>query len=244
MRYAIISDIHANSEALITVQRSLNRLCIDKIICLGDVVGYNADPEFCVKRVCNLADYVIRGNHDKAVAGLINFNNFNYNAGHAVRWTQQNMQFATLQNLKSLKAGPEIIDRFFLACHGSPEDEDKYIINSQDAVNSIYYVKKNFPDVRICFFGHTHIPALWDEQGNNLRITGSYTLEKDRLYLINPGSVGQPRDNDPRTGFGLFDTQSWIYEYYRMDYPITEAQQKIIRQGIAPALARRLAVGL
>ncbi|MBN1797246.1 MAG: metallophosphoesterase family protein [Spirochaetales bacterium] len=244
MRYAIISDIHANSEALVTVQRALSRLYVDKIICLGDIVGYNADPDFCVKRVCNFADFVIRGNHDKAVAGLVNFNNFNYSAGSAVRWTQENMQFSTLQNLKSLKAGPEVIDSFFLACHGAPEDEDTYIINSQDALKSIYYVKKNFPEVRICFYGHTHIPALWNEQGRLLPLADSYTLEKGKLYLINPGSVGQPRDNDPRTSFCVFDTDRWTHEYYRIDYPISEAQAKIIRQGIAPALARRLALGL
>jgi predicted phosphodiesterase len=244
MRYAIISDIHANSEALITVQRSLNRLYVDKIICLGEVVGYSADPDFGVKRICNLADLLIRGNHDKAVAGLINFNNFNYSAGSAVRWTQENMQVSTLQNLKNFKSGPEVIDRFFLACHGAPEDEDNYIINSQDALKSIYYVKKKFPEVRICFYGHTHIPALWNEQGRLLPLADSSALEKNTLYLINPGSVGQPRDNDPRTSFCVFDTDSWTYEYYREDYPISEAQAKIIRQGIAPALARRLALGL
>ena len=243
MRYAIISDIHANSEALITVQRALNRLDVDKIICLGDVVGYNADPNFCVKRVCNLADVLIRGNHDKAVAGLINFSNFNYSASSAIRWTQDNMQFSMLQNLKKLKAGPAIVDRYFLACHGAPEDEDSYILNSRDALKSIYYIKENFPAVRICFYGHTHVPALWNEQGRLLPLAKSMVLEKNKLYLINPGSVGQPRDNDPRTSFCVFDADSWNYEYYRISYPISETQAKIIRQGIAPVLARRLALG-
>jgi predicted phosphodiesterase len=244
MRYAIISDIHANSEALQTVQRALNRLRVNKIICLGDIVGYNADPDFCVKRVCNLADNIIRGNHDKAVAGLINFHDFNYSAGNAIRWTQQNMQETTLQHLKKLKAGPLRIDGFILACHGAPEDEDKYILSRSDALYSINFIKKNFPDVRICFYGHTHIPAIWNDEGRLIPLTDSCPLDKNSLYLINPGSVGQPRDNDPRTGLGVLDTLSWIYECYRMEYPVTEAQQKIIRQGIAPVLAQRLALGL
>jgi predicted phosphodiesterase len=244
MRYAVISDIHANSEALQTVQRALNRLCINRIICLGDIVGYNADPDFCVKRICNLADFLVRGNHDKAVAGLINCYDFNYSAGSAVQWTRQNILETTLQILKKMKAGPLVIDRAILACHGAPEDEDKYILSRSDAVRSIEFIEKNFPDVRVCFYGHTHIPAIWNKAGQTIQLAESCALDKNGLYLINPGSVGQPRDNDPRTGFGVFDTLSWTYEYRRLEYPVTETQEKIIRQGIAPALARRLALGL
>jgi predicted phosphodiesterase len=244
MRYAIISDIHANSEALVTAQRALNRMNIDKIVCLGDIVGYNADPDFCVKRVGNLADVVVRGNHDKAVAGLLNYNNFNYNASQAVRWTQGNLTAATLRHLKEFKPGPVIIDEVILACHGAPENEDKYITNSQNALNSIYYVKRNYPGIRICFFGHTHIPAVWGEQGEFFALKKTRTLQRNKVYFINPGSIGQPRDNDPRTSFGVFDTGTWTYEYYRMEYPLTETQQKIIRQGLSPALARRLSLGV
>jgi predicted phosphodiesterase len=244
MRYAIISDIHANSEALLTVERALHRAKADKIICLGDVVGYNTDPDFCVKRVVSIADVIIRGNHDKAVAGLVNFNNFNFNAGQAVRWTQGNLTAQTLRQLKGFREGPVVVDDVILICHGAPENEDKYIINSQNALNSIYYVKRNFAGIRICFFGHTHIPVIWSEQGELLAPAESRTLKKDMLYLINPGSVGQPRDNDPRTSFGIFDSLTWTYEYYRLEYPLLETQQKIMRQGLSPALARRLSLGV
>ncbi len=243
MRVAILSDIHSNREALKEVLKRLQSLQIDEIVCLGDIVGYNADPDLCVEELFPLLDVFVRGNHDKSVSSLKDIEHFNEVARQAVCWTRDRMKQANLDRLEKIKEGPLLVNKKFLICHGSPMDEDLYISYLSDALESFRYIHKHYPQVKICFFGHTHIPLIIEKDGRAYSPTGEFILENDRSYLINPGSVGQPRDGIPMASFGVFDDDKMKYEHFRIPFAIDETQKKILAAGLPPFLARRLAVG-
>lgn len=244
MRYAIISDVHANLEALIAVKRKLVMLGYDKMICLGDFVGYNPDPCACISMLKNEISYAVRGNHDKAVASLTDLYCFNYHAREAVLWTRKRLSPLELEFLSSLPEGPLLVNEKILLCHGSPEDEDRYLISNKDIASAFAYVRANFPTVKICFFGHTHLPYAASQEDGLIAPNGSLQLKKNRLYLINPGSVGQPRDGNFKAAFGLYDDTKDEFYFYRVDYPLEETGQKIIEEGLPVLEAERLKRGL
>lgn len=243
MRIAVLSDVHANKEALREVERKLRGLSIDAILYLGDAVGYNADPDFCTRRLAGLTDMIVRGNHDKTVANPVNLDWYNEVARSALQWTREVMSSESLQLLDSFPEGPRVVLDRYLLCHGSPVDEDLYITGQVDVDRSFAYLGSNTEDVRICFYGHTHVPYIIEEAGRALNPPERYHLDPQRRYLINPGSVGQPRDRVPLASFGVFDDENLVYYHYRVPFPIKTVQRKIITAGLPRILANRLAAG-
>lgn len=246
MRYLIFTDIHGNLEALLAVLKFVQKKKIDYYIFLGDLVGYGASPNEIIQKVQNLKPIsMIRGNHDKAVCGLDSIETFNPIAASAIYWTKTRILKKNNDFLRRLKKGPQIIQDNITICHGAPFDEDYYIFGEFDAVEAFNYIK-----TPLCFFGHTHFPFVYTKRDNSVEETfleGNYNeikIEKDVTYLINPGSVGQPRDRNPRAACAIYDSQMRKIRFYRLDYDIDEAQKKILEERLPPALAQRLSLGI
>ena len=243
MTYLILSDIHANLEALDAVLAAAGTY--EHALVLGDLVGYGADPEAVVERVRALPSATfIRGNHDKAATRLASVEHFNHLARYAIQWTTDQLSPATHQWLAALPTGPVAIDRLIEICHGAPFDEDAYIFDDLD-------VRRGFASASrpVCLYGHTHVPAAFrfaedvhpigPPRGDRFRLP----LEKDARYLVNCGAVGQPRDGDPRAAFALLDTAARTLTIVRVPYDVAGAQAKILAAGLPEVLAHRLAIG-
>jgi diadenosine tetraphosphatase ApaH/serine/threonine PP2A family protein phosphatase len=217
------------------------------VLVLGDLVGYGADPNGVVERVRALAPAaIVRGNHDKVAAGLDTAEDFNPMARSAAQWTRDSLSPSTLEYLRALPEGPHVVDGTLEICHGSPLDEDLYVVADLDAARSIAVSR-----VPVCLFGHTHVAlsARMDGQ-RRLEIEAPQghpefetRIEPDCKYLINPGSVGQPRDGDARAAYAIADTDRKLVTLYRVAYPIEAAQKKILEAGLPPMLAYRLGMG-
>ena len=242
VRYLILSDIHANIDALETVLAAAQAW--DRVLVLGDLVGYGGAPNQVIDRVRALEPVaVIRGNHDKAACGLDDGSNFNQVARFAAAWTNQQLTSANRDYLRQLPMGPTEIDEQLEICHGAPFDEDHYIFDAMDAHRSLQTATRP-----VCVFGHTHLPVIFTLSGNNL--TGdipevepmTISFDRSTRYLINPGSVGQPRDGDPRAAFSIYDTEGSI-DLRRVEYDVSAAQKKISSAGLPQSLANRLAIG-
>ncbi len=245
MRYLILSDIHANWEALQAVLTAAAGH-YDRIICCGDLIGYGADPNAVVEWARTNVAVVIRGNHDRAAVGMEDLEWFNPVARAAALWTQEQLTRQNADFIRKLPQGPLAVDGFHLV-HGSPLDEDEYLVGSADASLVFSYVNS-----RVTFFGHTHFQGGFIWNRSRVETVGKIGLHAERqlldidpdcLYLLNPGSVGQPRDGDPRAGYILYDPGDQFVFYHRLPYPIEITQEKIRRAGLPPALADRLAVG-
>ncbi|HEV3214163.1 MAG TPA: metallophosphoesterase family protein [Vicinamibacterales bacterium] len=246
-RYLVISDIHSNLEALDAVLRASSKQNCDGVLVLGDLVGYGASPNEVVKRIRELNPAaLVRGNHDKVASGLETAEDFNPMARLAVDWTRHALTEETLEYLSALPAGPRLVADRIEVCHGSPVDEDLYVMADVDAIRSIEAARRS-----LCLFGHTHV-ALCARLDDNRRLeietpqghpefeTG---LAPSAKYLINPGSVGQPRDGDSRAAYAIADLDSDVVTLYRVAYPIETAQKKIVDAGLPPMLAYRLGMG-
>lgn len=246
MRFLIVSDMHGNSDAFEAVLRRVRRKRFDAVLMLGDMVGYGAGPNQVVDAVRGLSErvYSVRGNHDKVVAGVESGDNFNSSALIAARWTTDRLTASNLRYVRDLPRGPMAIDEDLAICHGSPLDEDTYVFSDVDA----YEIFSHF-SVPVVFFGHTHIPSLFSLEGRRLGVMalrgdgGTILLHPEGRYLINPGSIGQPRDRDARASYMVYDSRRRVVRWYRVPYPITEAQQRIRKAGLPNSLADRLAVG-
>lgn len=244
-RYLILSDIHANLEALEAVLRAVSRRRYDKVLCLGDLVGYGASPGPVVARIRSLAGLaVVRGNHDKVIAGLFQADNFNSNARKAVEWTTAKLSKEHLQFLRDLPVGPVALGDGILLCHGAVTHEDAYLFSDYDALEAF-----EAGTFRLAFFGHTHFPCAF-RQGKDgvefLPLKGEETeilLDPDCRYLINPGSVGQPRDRDPRAAFGEYCPDTSRFVLRRVPYDVTRARERILKAGLPENLGNRLVVG-
>jgi predicted phosphodiesterase len=246
VRYLILSDIHANWEALGAVLRRAGG-GYDRILCCGDLVGYGADPDAVVRWVRENVSGIVRGNHDKACAGLEDLEWFNPVARLSALWTQAVIQPEHAEYLRALAQGPERINGFQIL-HGSPLDEDEYVTSEQDVAQVAPYL-----DCSVSFFGHTHLQGAFLCHRNGVkRLTGAdpessdeeIALEQDVNYLINPGSVGQPRDGDRRAGYATYDSGTRLVTLCRAEYDIASAQKKIIDAGLPELLALRLNAGL
>ncbi|MGA2211872.1 MAG: metallophosphoesterase family protein [Bryobacteraceae bacterium] len=245
MRYLILSDIHANSEALAAVLTSAGSL-YDRIVCCGDLVGYGADPDAVVEWVRANVSSVVRGNHDKACAGLEDLEWFNPVARLSALWTQAATQPENIRFLRDLAQGPERVNGFQIL-HGSPLDEDEYVVSEQDVAQVAPYL-----DCNISFFGHTHLQGAFLCHRNGVkRLTTApasgqevLELENDVNYLINPGSVGQPRDGDRRAAYAIYDTSARQVSLCRAEYDVASAQRKILDAGLPELLALRLSSGI
>ncbi|MDX1500927.1 MAG: metallophosphoesterase family protein [Thermoanaerobaculia bacterium] len=247
MRYLILADLHGNLDALETVLAAASEEGYDEIFLLGDLVGYGAGPNEVVEamRAQVPKGHVVRGNHDKVVAGIEHGENFNEVARLAARWTREQLSHDNLEYLVRLPRGPLETGSGATICHGSPLDEDEYVL-AQDQGDRIF---RSQP-ARLTFFGHTHLPTLatWDGRSSTLEVlTGSreeIELREGRRYLFNPGSVGQPRDRDPRAAYAIYDAGTSVVHWRRVRYPVESAQRRIYEAGLPAVLAYRLAVGL
>ncbi len=249
MRYLIVSDMHGNWDAFEAVLRRVRRKHFDGVLVLGDLVGYGASPNQIVEAVRERMPapaVVIRGNHDKVVAGIEDGANFNPAALEAARWAADKLTAKNLRYVRELPRGPSEIEPGVGICHGSPLDEDFYVFSDFDA----YQIFADW-DLAVTFFGHTHIPSLFvqrEEGAIEVSLlrgeSGTLELDREARYLINPGSVGQPRDRDARAAYMIFDSDRWVVNWYRLDYPIDKAQQRIEEAGLPQILADRLAMGV
>jgi diadenosine tetraphosphatase ApaH/serine/threonine PP2A family protein phosphatase len=244
LKYLVISDIHANLEALDATLAAAGSY--DRALVLGDLVGYGADPNAVIDRVRALPDAVlIRGNHDKVGAGLEDVEGFNHLARFAIAWTTATLTPDNLDWLAKLPQGPVIVDDAVEICHGTPFDEDVYVFDDLDALRAIKAARRP-----LCLFGHTHVPAIYRLGSNaELSMTPTARLSPFMLalgegqHLINVGAVGQPRDGDARAAFGFYDTDARMMTLARAPYDVAAAQAKIIEAGLPEVLAQRLALG-
>lgn len=247
MRYLLLSDIHSNDEALAAVLARARRRGFDRLVVLGDFVGYGADPNAVLDRLRRVRKprVVIRGNHDKFVCGRDDGRLFNPIAIAAARWTSAVLTPRNREFLESLPLGPLAVDGDFEICHGSPRDEDAYIFSDQDAFF-------NFQGLRapVCFFGHSHIPCVFtlEPLGIRVEVVGpgreARRLEEGRMYLINPGSVGQPRDRNPDAAFAIYDSEQRVVLFERVAYDVDRTRRKIHGAGLPEMLGDRLLVGV
>jgi predicted phosphodiesterase len=238
--YLILSDIHANLEALDAVLADA-RGKYDRIMCLGDLVGYGADPNAIVDWARSMDNVTVRGNHDKACCGGDMLEHYNPSARAAAEWTQDTITPANLEYLRSLPRGPLRYEDFDLV-HGSPADEDDYLVSLSDV-----FPIREFVSAQATFFGHTHLQGgfLLARGGvKHIVPSGTLELEPHHYYLINPGAVGQPRDNDPRAAYALYWSDQRVVEYRRVEYDIESAAGKIRAAGLPGALAARLFEGI
>jgi len=250
LRILLLSDIHANLEALEACLAAAP--AFDSVVNLGDVVGYGASPNEVIDRSRSLGKVFVRGNHDKAATGLLDLADFNPMAAAAAVWTRDQLTAEHHGWLKSLPQGPLPLEGFPPAhlVHGSPEDEDAYIVSIDDALVPLLALT-----TPLTFFGHTHLQGGFFANGTSAdgfrpeyRTVGqaesvSLQLKPDTRYLINPGSIGQPRDGDWRAAFALFDTEGQIVHFHRSPYNLKAAQDRIFAANLPPRLATRLAAG-
>ena len=243
MQYLVLSDIHANLEALDAALAAAKHC--ERTLVLGDLVGYGADPNAVVDRVRALPSLtVIRGNHDKVGAGLEGVKSFNHLARQAIEWTSAALTPENRHWVATLDQGPVLVDDVVEICHGSPFDEDVYIFDDLDARRALRASQRP-----LCLYGHTHVPAAF-RFDSDMQIIGPPRGTRFQLafgdgarYLVNCGAVGQPRDGDARAAFGLIDTDAQSLTVMRVPYDVGSAQAKIIAAGLPEVLAQRLAIG-
>lgn len=245
MKIAVLSDIHANGDALDAVLGEIAGLGIDRIYQLGDLVGYNAEPEKCVRWAMEGTAGGILGNHDAVASGKSGGENFNAPARTAARWSGENISAGSRDYLRSLP-GRLVVEKELLLVHGSPSDADRYLFTLDDAAEELDYLSEN-PDIRVVFFGHTHVPAAIVRRADGSTVSVSprrYRLKEGERALLNPGSVGQPRDRDPDASFLVYDTRLRNVSWVRVPYDIGECRRKIIAAGLPRLFATRLAEGM
>ena len=237
---AVISDIHGNLEALESVLADARDQGIDSLICLGDVVGYGADPNECVEAVREIAKVTVLGNHDAASLDLSLSENFNDVARQAIQWTNEQMTEDNLEFLRGLQY--EHVEDGVRYVHASPDDPPAwhYILTEQEAWNAFEACEE-----ATCFVGHSHVPLRVFLRGGRLEVVEDAVVQVsgDDRALLNVGSVGQPRDGDWRASYGLWDPKTSRLISRRVEYDLEKASKKILDAGLPDVLARRLAIG-
>jgi len=246
IKIAVLGDIHGNLEGLTRVLEEAERLGVTHYACIGDVVGYNANPKECLDIVRNLNMLgIVKGNHDSYTSSNMELSSFNPQAAKAVEWTRRQLPKEDMDWLRALPMKkdcflPQCKVRFSLV-HATMDNPDMwgYIFDRYTAEASLQYQW-----TQLCFFGHTHTPLAFDK--SDIVIGGTYEEIKmlpNHKYLINVGSVGQPRDRDPRAGFVTYEPEAGIVRLHRVEYDIASCQKKIISAGLPIRLSERLAVG-
>jgi predicted phosphodiesterase len=237
--YAVISDIHGNLEALEAVLRDVPEE-VEITYCLGDVIGYGANPNECCNIVRESGMPVISGNHDLAVTDLeTDLNWFNPIAAAAVVWTREQLSEENAEFLRTRPRMMETSEALFV--HGSVRDPDEYIINAVSAQENLRILKSEYPGIPICYFGHTHVKTVAPSPNGPVIAAHTLDLSANGPYLVNPGSVGQPRDGDTFASYVLAEGEQVSYRF--VEYDIEKAQAKIRSAGLPGMLADRLAVG-
>lgn len=247
-RIAVISDIHGNLEALEAVLGAVAEDKVDHLVHLGDLVGYNANPRECIQLLQEHRAISVLGNHDMALIEPKFAQNFNVMAFQALHYSISQLTRAEKRYLQGLPRSEVLWDRY-LICHGTPESLESYITNLFQAKRTFNLLRKHYGGLRACFFGHTHVQTAWinDPRGKVLALqdtNGAFHLESDHLYLINPGSVGQPRQRDNRAHYLLFDSEREVVAFRAVSYDIEKAQHKILKAKLPQYLAMRLQDGI
>ena len=245
MRALVVSDLHSNDSALKTVLAHVRRKKYDSVVCLGDFVGYGAQPNQVLDtmRMLRGRKIYIRGNHDRVAAGLDDAAGFNHAAKAAALWTREHLSPPNRRFLRDLPVGPSKYQDV-MVCHGSPYDEDEYVFNVHHAAQVLSLFNSPF-----ILFGHTHLPSVFsidsDSQVRGFAVRGNATvrLEPNHRYLINPGSVGQPRDRNPESSFVIFDSDKRTVQFFRVEYDVKKTQASILKAGLPEVLAQRLTHG-
>ena len=238
MRVAVISDIHSNLAALRTALSYIHTQSVDKVICLGDAVGYGPHPNQCIQLLQKNAHVCIMGNHDHAVLGLTDPRYFNLYARQAVEWTQRVLTEESRFYLKKLPLFHK--ENGFLFVHSTPvhPEQWEYIFSERQARRYIELMEE-----QVCFIGHSHIPGVFPAQEPSFYEEETKLDFRKQKYIVNVGSVGQPRDRDPRLCFVLFDTDTGYLKFVRLEYPVEETYQQILENGLPHFLARRILEG-
>jgi predicted phosphodiesterase len=238
--------MHGNADAFAAVLEQTASEAFDATLVLGDLVGYGAAPNQVVEQVRQLEGtvYTVRGNHDKVVAGIDSGEYFNQAARTAATWTAEELTSENLRYVLELPRGPVAVDADLTICHGSPLDEDAYVFSELDAYE-IFSIHRS----PVTFFGHTHVPSVFLTNKGQIQVLalrgqGSMTLQADARYLINPGSVGQPRDRDARAAYMTYDDEARVVRWFRAEYPVETAQRRIVEAGLPSLLAERLEIGV
>ncbi len=245
MKYLVISDIHSNLEAFEKLLNIKKVKEVDKILFLGDLVGYGANPNEVIELFRSLKNVAyIRGNHDKVVAGIESSSLFNPVAAFSAEWSKNNVTKENLEFLKNIEMGPKIVDHFSTICHGSVFDEDYYVFSVFEASESMKSMETS-----VGFYGHTHFPVMYLLRNNKVDTVPfvkdtKIKLDSNTKYLINPGSIGQPRDKDPRPSYIIFDSNKRELLFQRFSYSIKKTQKKIREAGLPDVLASRLESGI
>jgi predicted phosphodiesterase len=235
MLIRIISDIHSNIQALEAVLADAPGTKADRTFCLGDIVGYGADPSACIDRVKQECDTVVMGNHDAGVLELLPLERFNREGAAAIKWTRSVLSQDEKDWLSTLSYSTES-GNFFL-CHSYPADPESwtYVLRRSHALEAMS-VRQGF----ICLIGHTHLPGCWMEDGSFTEAPGG---DFSKVRLVNAGSVGQPRDRDPRAAYLLIDTDEGTWEHRRVHYSIDDTAARIKDTGLPAVLWERLYIG-
>jgi len=236
----LISDIHGNLEALESVIEKLGEEGVDKVVCLGDLVGYGADPNECIRRVRRLTDLVVAGNHDWAAVGRLDTTYFNPHARSAIYWTSKKLTRESYDYLLGLPLTLELEGVVMVHATPSRPGEWHYILSPEEA-----FVEFAAFTARAAFIGHSHSPAVFYQGERTGVIDHKYpfVMEPGKRYIVNIGSVGQPRDGDPRASYAVYDSSTGEVAIRRVEYDVASAQKKILESGISPFLAYRLALG-
>jgi predicted phosphodiesterase len=245
MLYGLIGDVHANLQAFEEALKHLRAAGVDKILNVGDLVGYGGSPAEVLALAREQVHMVsIAGNHDRQAAGSCD-PRMRLTATKALEWTRDNLSPAGLRYLSGLPEG-QVVDGRLIMVHGSLVERDAYILTAGEVKRNLECMLREFRQHRICIFGHTHVPMLISTRGvlADLRETRSYQLERDGIYMINPGSVGQPRDRCPLCAFALLNDADFTVTFVRKPYDVVAAQRVIVQAGLPEKFARRLSAGV
>ncbi|MCP4569806.1 MAG: metallophosphoesterase family protein [FCB group bacterium] len=241
MRLAIFSDVHANLEALKAVISDIEQLNVEKVVFLGDAVGYGANPDKCVKLIDSLCEIKLLGNHDYVAMGLESPSSFNEMAKQSILWTQQQLKRKSIERLSEFEMEVSFLDYAFV--HATPENPSEwgYMLMVEDATRNFNFFSQNY-----CFVGHSHLPAVF-RRGNDgkvvLETKTQFEGDGESRYIINVGSVGQPRDGNRDACYLIAETDGNRFEYRRIPYDLKAAQKKMKKAELPEFLITRLAIG-
>jgi diadenosine tetraphosphatase ApaH/serine/threonine PP2A family protein phosphatase len=241
MKYALLSDIHSNLEAFQAVINDLESEHVDHVCFLGDIVGYGADPDQCIDLLRGLTSRVVAGNHDWAAVGLTDTTYFNPAAKSAIDWTSEQISPSHRKFLKNLPLTHMLPPIQLVHATPSKPEAWNYLFSLREASDSF-----NNCEQQICFIGHSHSPVVFVENREgkvSVLPDSSFQVRDEHRYIINVGSVGQPRDDDPRAAYGIYDSEKSSFTLKRVVYPVEDTQKKIVEAGLPPFLASRLSEG-
>ena len=238
MRYIVFSDLHGNLEALNKFEKEVSSIKFDRLVCLGDIVGYGADPNLCVDWVRENADFTLAGNHDLAVVKKTDIAYFNAYAIEACKWTQKILTAENRAFLESLPMDMKENDAYWV--HASPYQPARwhYIVSKKDAEKHFWSF-----EAPVCFVGHSHKPIILEQKPEgeiNDYVADLWDIEPGNRYIFNDGSLGQPRDGNTKPMYIIYDSDERTVEFKRFNYDFSQTQNKIIENGLPAYLADRL----